>query len=135
MYGWLFAGDQPITSAGTSPPTRRDWSFGIGLDKVIVVEENFVGIRSEYNGILLLGSVLQGQVKSSKDIVQIELNKSEVNNKIRNTLMLHNTRTSDGGYSFVKSIVSINIVCITGGKFVPFTLSIGDKRRRNIFCT
>lgn len=50
----------------------------IGLDKVVVVQGNLVGIRSEYNGILLLASVLQTPAKGARDKVSIELNKSEV---------------------------------------------------------
>ncbi len=67
-----------------------DWNFGLGLDKVIVVCGDRVGIRSEYNGgIILLSSILQGVISHSTTTnntdsedddskVVIELNKSEV---------------------------------------------------------
>ncbi len=45
---------------------------------MIVVQGSKVGIRSDYNGILLLSSILQTPLTSSSDVVQVELSKSEV---------------------------------------------------------
>jgi hypothetical protein len=59
------------------------WDFSVGPDKLIIVSDNQVGIRSEYNGILLLESILQTPIKNSSETVQIELNKSEVRQEER----------------------------------------------------
>jgi len=62
--------------------TDEDCDFTVGPDKVIVVKGEKVGVRSEYNGILLLDTILQTPVNSSSDIIQIELYKAEVTRTI-----------------------------------------------------
>ncbi|CAL8111027.1 unnamed protein product [Orchesella dallaii] len=53
------------------------WDFNVLPEKLVVIEKNKVGIRSDYNGILLLSSILQTPLGSSSDVIQIELSKSE----------------------------------------------------------
>jgi len=45
---------------------------------VAVVTNDRIGIRSDYNGILLLGSILQSPITTGKETVEIELSKTEV---------------------------------------------------------
>ena len=63
---------------GSEDTNSDDWDFTIASEKIIVVNRNIVGIRSEYKGIVLLDTVLQTPLKSNTDIVQLELNVTEV---------------------------------------------------------
>ncbi|ODM97923.1 Baculoviral IAP repeat-containing protein 6 [Orchesella cincta] len=56
---------------------EAQWDFSVCPEKLVVIEGSKVGIRSDYNGILLLSSILQTPIASCSDVVQIELSKSE----------------------------------------------------------
>ncbi|KAG8262297.1 Baculoviral IAP repeat-containing protein 6 [Homalodisca vitripennis] len=49
-----------------------------GHDKVLLVDERGVGVRTDYNGVLLLDTILQVPVAKPDDIVRLELLVSEV---------------------------------------------------------
>lgn len=49
-----------------------------GQDKILFCDGYGIGIRSDYNGVLLLDTILQKPVSCSKDVVQLELLLSEV---------------------------------------------------------
>lgn len=49
-----------------------------GADKVLLTDGSAVGVRSDYNGVLLLDTVLQPPVQKSDDIVRLELLHTEV---------------------------------------------------------
>ncbi|CAG7720785.1 unnamed protein product [Allacma fusca] len=57
--------------------SEADWDFTVGTEKIIVVNKDTVGIRSEYKGIVLLDTVLQTSISNSSDTVLIELNVTE----------------------------------------------------------
>lgn len=63
---------------GNEEDSKYAWDFNVCPEKLIVVRGSKVGIRSDYNGILLLSSILQTPLTSPSDVVQIELSKSEV---------------------------------------------------------
>lgn len=48
-----------------------------GIDKVLYTDGRGIGIRSDYNGVLLLDTILQTPVSKSEDIVKLELLLSE----------------------------------------------------------
>jgi hypothetical protein len=60
------------------------WDFFVGAEKIVLINEGKVGIRSEYNGIFLLDSILQTPIQDSSEHVEIELNKAEVNCVVAN---------------------------------------------------
>lgn len=47
-------------------------------NKILLTDGSTVGLRSDYNGILFLDSILQSPVSNPNDIVEIELTLSEV---------------------------------------------------------
>lgn len=51
--------------------------FSDGIDKVLYTDGKGIGIRSDYNGVLLLDTILQPPVSKSEDIVKLELLLSE----------------------------------------------------------
>lgn len=63
---------------GSEEGSDSDWDFTVASEKIIVVNRDKVGIRSEYKGIVLLDTVLQTPLRSSSDPVQLELNVTEV---------------------------------------------------------
>ncbi|XP_066597963.1 baculoviral IAP repeat-containing protein 6 isoform X2 [Prorops nasuta] len=48
-----------------------------GIDKVLYTDGRGIGIRSDYNGVLLLETILQTPVSRSEDIIKVELLLSE----------------------------------------------------------
>ncbi|XP_067212436.1 baculoviral IAP repeat-containing protein 6 isoform X3 [Linepithema humile] len=48
-----------------------------GVDKVLYTDGRGIGIRSDYNGVLLLDTILQTPVSKSEDVVKLELLLSE----------------------------------------------------------
>lgn len=48
-----------------------------GIDKVLYTDGCGIGIRSDYNGVLLLDTILQTPVSKSEDVVKLELLLSE----------------------------------------------------------
>lgn len=48
-----------------------------GIDKVLYTDGWGIGIRSDYNGVLLLDTILQTPVSKSEDVVKLELLLSE----------------------------------------------------------
>lgn len=48
-----------------------------GIDKVLYTDGRGIGIRSDYNGVLLLDTILQTPVSKSEDVVKLELLLSE----------------------------------------------------------
>jgi len=48
-----------------------------GIDKVLYTDGRGIGIRSDYNGVLLLDTILQTPVSKSEDIIKLELLLSE----------------------------------------------------------
>lgn len=57
---------------------KANWSFQVGQDRLLVVHGGKIGVRSEYNGILFLNTILQTPVADNMQLVQIELMRSEV---------------------------------------------------------
>lgn len=53
-------------------------TYMAGHDKILFVDERGVGVRTDYNGVLLLDTILQTPVSKSDDIVRVELLISEV---------------------------------------------------------
>lgn len=47
-------------------------------DKVLFCDGQAIGVRSDYNGVLLLDTILQKPVASAKDEIKLELLLSEV---------------------------------------------------------
>lgn len=50
-----------------------------GTDKLLLTDGSAVGVRSDYNGVLLLDTILQTPVEKSDDVVRLELLHTEVN--------------------------------------------------------
>ncbi|XP_076225750.1 BIR repeat containing ubiquitin-conjugating enzyme isoform X2 [Nomia melanderi] len=50
-----------------------------GVDKILYTDGRGIGVRSDYNGILLLDTLLQTNVSRSEDVVKLELMYSEAN--------------------------------------------------------
>lgn len=48
-----------------------------GVDKVLYTDGYGIGVRSDYNGVLLLDTILQTPVSRSEDIIKLELLLSE----------------------------------------------------------
>lgn len=48
-----------------------------GIDKVLYTDGRGIGVRSDYNGVLLLDTILQTPVSCSEDIIKLELLLSE----------------------------------------------------------
>lgn len=48
-----------------------------GVDKILYTDGYRIGARSDYNGVLLLDTILQSRVFRSEDVVKIELLLSE----------------------------------------------------------
>lgn len=55
-------------------------TYLVGHDKVLFVDERGVGVRTDYNGVLLLDTILQTPVSKPDDIVRIEMLVTEVSN-------------------------------------------------------
>ncbi|XP_034941309.1 baculoviral IAP repeat-containing protein 6 isoform X2 [Chelonus insularis] len=51
--------------------------LGDGVDKVLYTDGRGIGVRSDYNGVLLLDTILQTPVSRSEDIIKLELLLSE----------------------------------------------------------
>lgn len=49
-----------------------------GQDRILFCDGQAIGVRSDYNGVLLLDSILQKPVTNTKDDVKLELLLSEV---------------------------------------------------------
>lgn len=49
-----------------------------GTDKLLLTDGSAVGVRSDYNGVLLLDTILQTPVQKSDDVVRLELLHTEV---------------------------------------------------------
>uniref|UniRef100_A0A8D8SUB1 Baculoviral IAP repeat-containing protein 6 n=1 Tax=Cacopsylla melanoneura TaxID=428564 RepID=A0A8D8SUB1_9HEMI len=49
-------------------------------DKVLLTDTKAVGVRSDYNGVLLLDTMLQTCLKSKNNVVKLEMLVSEVKN-------------------------------------------------------
>lgn len=49
-----------------------------GQDRILFCDGQAIGVRSDYNGVLLLDSILQKPVTNTKDEVKLELLLSEV---------------------------------------------------------
>lgn len=49
-----------------------------GQDRVLFCDGQAIGVRSDYNGVLLLDTILQKPVSSAKDEIKLELLLSEV---------------------------------------------------------
>lgn len=47
--------------------------LGEGVDKILYTDGRGLGIRSDYNGVLLLDSILQLPVYRSEDVVKLEM--------------------------------------------------------------
>lgn len=52
-----------------------------GQDRILFCDGQAIGVRSDYNGVLLLDSILQKPVTSTKEDVKLELLLSEVHNR------------------------------------------------------
>lgn len=48
-----------------------------GVDKVLYTDGRGIGVRSDYNGVLLLDTILQTPVARSEDVIKMELLLSE----------------------------------------------------------
>lgn len=48
-----------------------------GIDKVLYTDGGGIGVRSDYNGVLLLDTILQTPVSRSEDVIKLELLLSE----------------------------------------------------------
>lgn len=48
-----------------------------GVDKILYTDGRGIGVRSDYNGVLLLDTILQTPVSRSEDIIKLELLLSE----------------------------------------------------------
>lgn len=49
-----------------------------GHDKLLLTDGSHIGLRSDYNGVLLLDSILQPPVTKTQQVVRVELPFSEV---------------------------------------------------------
>lgn len=49
-----------------------------GEDRVLFCDGQSIGVRSDYNGVLLLDTILQKPVTNTKEVVKLELLLSEV---------------------------------------------------------
>lgn len=50
-----------------------------GVDKILYTDGRGIGVRSDYNGVLLLDTLLQTTVSRSEDVIKLELLFSEAN--------------------------------------------------------
>lgn len=66
-----------VTGENESEVTCR---YVPGQDRILFCDGQAIGVRSDYNGVLLLDSILQKPVTSTKDEVKLELLLSEVYN-------------------------------------------------------
>lgn len=51
-----------------------------GQDRILFTDGETIGVRSDYNGVLLLDSILQKTVTHPKDSIKLELPLTEVSN-------------------------------------------------------
>lgn len=51
-------------------------------DKIFFADDKGVGVRNDYNGVLLLDTILQTPVAKGEEVVKLELLISEVNRKV-----------------------------------------------------
>ena len=51
--------------------------LGDGVDKVLYTDGQGIGVRGDYNGVLLLDTILQTPVFRSEDVIKVELLLSE----------------------------------------------------------
>lgn len=63
--------------AGKSNGKLQGVYLSNGIDKVLYTDGKGIGIRSDYNGVLLLDTILQTPVSKSEDVVKLELLLSE----------------------------------------------------------
>ena len=59
-----------------------------GHDKILFTDGRGIGVRRDYNGVLLLDTILQTPITKPDDVVKLELLLSEVNNVIHELLNL-----------------------------------------------
>lgn len=53
-----------------------------GQDRVLFCDGHAIGVRSDYNGVLLLDTILQKPVNNPKEYIKLELLLSEVCSKL-----------------------------------------------------
>lgn len=63
-----------------------------GQDRVLFCDGFGIGVRSDYNGVLLLDTILQKPVASPRDIIKLELLLSEVRLHIYVVTACHRSR-------------------------------------------
>ncbi|XP_032684948.1 baculoviral IAP repeat-containing protein 6 isoform X6 [Odontomachus brunneus] len=68
---------QRSTLSGKSNGKLQGLYLPNGIDKVLYTDGRGIGIRSDYNGVLLLDTILQTPVSKSDDVVKLELLLSE----------------------------------------------------------
>lgn len=69
FYNWFYTGKNGGEVQGM---------YINGADKLFLTDGSAVGVRSDYNGVLLLDTILQPTVNKSDDIVRLELLLTEV---------------------------------------------------------
>ncbi|XP_076283788.1 BIR repeat containing ubiquitin-conjugating enzyme isoform X2 [Lasioglossum baleicum] len=70
---------QKSSLSGKSHGKLQGTYLSNGVDKILYTDGRGIGVRSEYNGILLLDTLLQTTVSRSEDVVKLELLFSEAN--------------------------------------------------------
>lgn len=68
-----------IFVSGCSVDSNIQGVYITGFDKVLLINDKGIGVRSDYSGVLLLDTILQTPITKPDEIVKLELPLSEVN--------------------------------------------------------